>query len=138
MIVAILALSMSVVGTAVAAGVFTKQEQNVIKQIANKQIDQKLTGPAKASGLRIVTRFKDLGVNDAFGAGTVNCPSGKRAVSGGAISDATSIDGVISSSFPVKGGQTVGNGATPDGWRTGVRNDGGPSIHPVIYAICVN
>jgi hypothetical protein len=41
MIVAILALSMSLVGTAVAAGVFSKQEKKVIKKLANKKITKR-------------------------------------------------------------------------------------------------
>jgi len=41
MIVAILALSVSVAGTAVAAGVFNKQEKKVIKKLANKKITKR-------------------------------------------------------------------------------------------------
>jgi hypothetical protein len=41
MIVALVALSMSIVGTAAAAGVFSHQEKKGIKKIANKQITKK-------------------------------------------------------------------------------------------------
>jgi hypothetical protein len=44
MIVAILALSVSVAGTAVAAGVFSKQEKKVIKKLANKKITKRAGG----------------------------------------------------------------------------------------------
>jgi hypothetical protein len=44
MIVALVALCMSVVGTAAAAGVFSHQEKKGIKKIANKQINKRATG----------------------------------------------------------------------------------------------
>jgi hypothetical protein len=44
MIVALIALSMSVAGTAVAAGVFSKQEKKTIKKLANKKITKRAGG----------------------------------------------------------------------------------------------
>jgi hypothetical protein len=49
MIVAVLALSVSVAGTAVAAGVFSKQEKKVIKKLANKKITKRAGGLNVAS-----------------------------------------------------------------------------------------
>jgi hypothetical protein len=59
MIVAVLALCMSVAGTAVAAGVFTSPEKKAIKKIAKKQANKRIT--ARAGSLSVANAVTSNG-----------------------------------------------------------------------------
>jgi hypothetical protein len=61
MIVAVLALCMSVAGTAVAAGVFSKPERRAVKKIANKQIKKKVPNITAAAANNVLAATVNAG-----------------------------------------------------------------------------
>jgi hypothetical protein len=119
MIVAILALSMSLVGTAVAAGVFSKQEKKVIKKLANKQITK------RAPGLSVE---KAKTANTATNANQANTAANAGALSGNTVVGEGDLDGpglvtnssCTSVSEPVPGAQAGDHVVLtpPSGWPT--------------------
>jgi hypothetical protein len=63
------------------------------------------------------------------------CPSGERAIGGGA--DSTSNQAVINSSFPADAnGNAAGNGAVVAAWRTQVLNVSGSQLTVTYYVVC--
>jgi predicted PurR-regulated permease PerM len=138
MIVAIAALSLALVGTAVAAGVFTKQEKKVIKKISRKQA-QKLIGqlaiPTKGN---VTVQKVDFQVADNTANGAIaKCPPGQQVISGGVITGAN--DSYITNSVPADAviGE-LSNGQTFTAWRGFVVNQLGQSgtVTSTVYAVC--
>jgi len=63
------------------------------------------------------------------------CPSGKRAVGGGA--NTNSDNAYVNESFPVDAnGNAAGDGAVPAGWRTEVSNLSGSQLTVTVYIVC--
>lgn len=92
-------------------------------------------GPAGASGL---TGYQHVSAsvqipNGAFRTGTIECPAGKRVLSGGATLISTFL--VLNDSHPFD----VSNGSGfRSGWLVDVQSSGGGDRSFIVFAICAN
>jgi hypothetical protein len=149
MAVALLALFVALSGTAVAASRYIITSSSQIKPgaVALRNISasaraslrgaQGPQGPPGQNALanaHVITQSQNVPPNQYFFFYLV-CPSGERAIGGGANS--TSAQAVINSSYPTDAnGNGVGNGAVAAAWRTQVLNLSGGQLTVTYYAIC--
>lgn len=89
-------------------------------------------GPAGISGYQRVSQLVSV-PPDRRRTGTVDCPTGKRVLSGGAVLNNSFLDLVDSHSFDFDLA-----GEHHSGWLVDVRNDAGWAIDFHVYAICAN
>ena len=147
MVVAVAALCMSLVGTGVAAtiSVFGSHDKKVVRKIARKQADMRIS--ARAGDLHVATadqlqrltvQKQDFQVADNTANGALaQCPSGQQVISGGVITGAN--DAFVTNSVPANA--VVGDlndGQTFSAWRGFVVNQLGQSgtIMSTVYAVC--
>ena len=103
MIVAVLALCMSIGGTAVAAGVFSKPEKKAIKKIAKKQIKKQAPNITAAAAENVFAATVNAGDTCSVTKGTGGITAAKGGPDGGDFCDVT---------FP-KSVENCSVGATP-------------------------
>ena len=150
MAIAILALFIALSGTAVAASRYIITSSSQIKPgaiaLQNISLGARVSlkgsagppGPAGTNALANTTVYSHsapVPANQYFYY-FVLCPSGERAISGGATT--SSSFAVINESFPIdtNGNPVTDNGALAAGWRTQVYNSGGTQLQVTYYAMC--
>jgi hypothetical protein len=149
MAVSMLALFVALSGTAVAASRYIITSSNQIKPgaiglrnisasaRASLRGNEGPQGPAGENALanaHVFSHSQAVPPNSYFYFFLV-CPSGERAIGGGA--DSTSNQAVINSSFPADAnGNAAGNGAVAAAWRTQVLNVSGSQLTVTYYVVC--
>ena len=154
-VIATVALFLALGGTAWALSknsVGTKQLKNnavTAKKIKNHAVTGAKIANGAISGPNLnisvfqqaATAITSTGGSNDVGGATATCPSGKKAIAGGGLSDPSTNGGFIEDSRPVNG-TTDGpaQGGTFTGWRVIWNNWGnlsGVAIHPVVYVVCL-
>jgi len=163
MLVAIVALVATLVGTAVAGVATTsrldKKEKKQIRKIARKLANQQITkrapklsvaaaGTATSAGaansaltaaqLGSVTVERETGSIENGKGGSVDafCPAGKQAIGGGGRADDFSEPRLIASRPTRAGGEPPSDGQSFTGWRVSVFNDTVETVQPEAWAVC--
>ena len=141
-VVAALALTAAVAGTAVAAptadtSALTKSK---VKRIANKQINKAAPGLSVATArqlAQVTVQEESLLVEpNSTNAATVPCPAGQQALSGGY---GTPVGSIAQASQPVIAASpntALADNQTFDAWHLTVRNNNPAQITSRVWVVC--
>ena len=95
--------------------------------------------PGAPGATNVVVRKQDTAVQANGGRAlfAVQCAPGERAVGGGASLATTDKDSQLQQSFPVAdNGVRLGDGETPTGWVSLIKNESGEATGATGYAVC--